>query len=109
MKVKVTEIGGKIVKEDDRYIVKDNTILNNLVLSSTRLNSEKETSGHNHSGQEEIYFFIAGQGEMQLDDNKFPVNPKDIILVKDGSFHKVYNTNDEELYFICILQGKRKV
>ena len=28
-------IEGKIVKEDDRYIVKDNTSLNNLVVSST--------------------------------------------------------------------------
>jgi len=30
-------IEGKIVKEDDRYIVKDNTSLNNLVISTTTL------------------------------------------------------------------------
>ena len=29
------ETNGKVVKEDDRYIVKDNTTLKNLVLSST--------------------------------------------------------------------------
>ena len=28
---------GQIVKEDDRYIVKDNTSLNNLVVSTTTL------------------------------------------------------------------------
>ena len=49
------EIGGKVVKEDDRYVVKDNTTLKNLVLSSTRLTAKKETRGHKHKGQEEIY------------------------------------------------------
>ena len=102
------KVNGKIVKQDDRYIVEDNTTLNNLVLSSTRLNPGKETTGHKHSGQEEVYFFISGQGEMQLDDNKFSVEPGDTVLIKDGVFHKVYNLSDEEeLYFICVLQGAR--
>lgn len=102
------KVNGKIVKQDDRYIVEDNTTLKNLVLSSTRLHAGKETTGHNHSGQEEVYFFISGQGEMQLDDDKFPVEPGDIVLIKDGVFHKVYNLSDEEeLYFICVLQGAR--
>ena len=102
------EIGGKVVKEDDRYVVKDNTTLKNLVLSSTRLHAGKETTGHNHKGQEEVYFFISGQGEMQLDDDKFSVEPGDTVLIKDGVFHKVYNHSDEEeLYFICVLQGAR--
>ena len=101
------EIGGKVVKEDDRYVVKDNTTLKNLVLSSTRLNAKKETSGHKHKGQEEVYFFIEGNGEMQLDDDKFSVEPGSIVLIKDGVFHKVYNTSDNELYFVCVLQGAR--
>ena len=47
-------------------MVQDNTTLKDLVLSSTDLNPKKETSGHNHSGQEEVYFFVSGKGEMQL-------------------------------------------
>ncbi len=102
------QIDGKTVKEDDRYVVKDNITLKNLVLSSTRLKSNKETTGHNHSEQEEVYFFISGQGEMQLNDDKFSVDPGDIVLVKDDVFHKVYNpSDDEELYFICVLHGAR--
>ena len=42
----IWDIGGAVVKEDERYIVKDNTELNNLVVSSTRLNARKTTSGH---------------------------------------------------------------
>jgi mannose-6-phosphate isomerase-like protein (cupin superfamily) len=45
---------------------------------------------------------------MQLDDNKFSVEPGDTVLIKDGVFHKVYNPSDEEeLYFICVLRGAR--
>ena len=36
-KVNVKDIGGKIVKEDERYIVRDNPFGKTLVLSSTYL------------------------------------------------------------------------
>ena len=51
------DIRGKKVKEDDRYVVKDNDSLNNLMLSSTRLKAGCSTNGHSHILQEEIYFF----------------------------------------------------
>ena len=37
MKYENWDIGGDVVKDDARYIVKDNTELNNLVVSSTLL------------------------------------------------------------------------
>ena len=101
------QVKGIVVKADHRYVVEDNTTLKNLVLSSTRLNPGKETTGHDHKGQEEVYFFISGKGEMQLNDDKFSVEPGDIALIKDGVFHKVYNTGNNELYFICVLHGER--
>ena len=60
MKINIDDIGGILVKEDDRYIVKDNTDLNNLVVSSTNLNPGKQTTGHKHAGQEEVYIFVKG-------------------------------------------------
>ena len=41
MKFNINDIGGNIAKQDDRYIVKDNTSLKNLVVSSTHLKSRK--------------------------------------------------------------------
>ena len=46
MKLNILDIGGKVVKDDDKYIVKDNSTLNNLVVSSTDLKPGKSTSGH---------------------------------------------------------------
>ena len=66
VKVNVKDVGGFIVKNDERYVVKDNTHLNNLVLSSTDLNPGRQTSGHHHKGQEEVYIFTGGNGRMLI-------------------------------------------
>lgn len=106
MKLGNWDIGGTIAKQDERYIVKDNTTLKNLVVSSTRLNPNKSTTGHKHAGQEEVYMFIEGKGKMQLDDDTFNVYPGDTVLIQDGVFHRVYS-DDEEMYFICVFDGRR--
>ena len=103
----IKDIGGETVKEDDRYVVKDNTTLNNLVVSSTHLTDGKSTSGHRHEGQEEVYMFIRGQGRMELDANEFPVQGGDLILIEDGVFHRVHNTGHLGLYFVCVFDGGR--
>ena len=39
--------GWNIVKQDERYVVTDNSTLNNLVASTTYLNPSHSTTGHN--------------------------------------------------------------
>jgi mannose-6-phosphate isomerase-like protein (cupin superfamily) len=107
MKFKYSNIEGTVVKNDDRYIVKDNTTLNNLVVSSTRLNPHKSTSGHRHEGQEEVYMFLEGNGTMELDDKTFPVTAGDTVLIEDGVFHRVHS-DTVELYFVCVFDGTRR-
>ena len=108
MKFNILDIGGETVKNDDRYIVKDNASLNNLVVSSTDLKPGKSTSGHKHPGQEEVYNFIQGSGLMKIDEEVFPVSVGDVILIEDGKFHQVINNSDKNLYFVCVFDGSRK-
>jgi len=111
MKLDIKNIGGKTVKEDTRYVVKDNTTLKNLVLSSTRLQPNKSTTGHKHPGQEEVYYFIEGKGTIELAQkdniNTLRVKPGDVVLIEDGVFHRVHAGADE-MYFVCVFDGKRK-
>lgn len=103
-------IGGKVVRDTETYIVNDNTELNDLVLSSTLLYPGKSTSGHKHDGQEEVYFFIRGDGMMEIDNEVFPVKPGDVVTIPDGAFHKVYNSDKSlDMYFICVFNGRRTV
>ena len=107
MRLNINDIGGKVVKEDDRYVVVDNTFLKNLIVSSTDLKPGKSTSGHSHAGQEEVYNFVKGKGQMKIDDEIFPVSEGDVILIEDGKFHQVINNSKENLYFMCVFDGSR--
>mgnify|MGYP001180460140 CR=1 FL=1 len=107
MKLDILDIGGEVVKDDDRYVVRDNVALNNLVVSSTDLKPGKSTSGHKHPGQEEVYNFVRGEGKMKIDEDIFPVKKGDVILIEDGKFHQVINDSRENLYFVCVFDGSR--
>lgn len=101
------DVGGEVVKDNETYLLKDNRTLNNFVLSSTKLYRGQSTRGHNHPGQEEIYFFVQGTGIMQVDEERYRVNAGDIVLVPDGAFHRVINDGEMHLVFNCVFQGKR--
>ena len=108
MKINLNGKDSKIVKQDDTYTIVDNTELDNLVVSKTILHPGKNTSGHNHSGQEEVYIFMWGNGKMVVGSKTYIVEEGDIVLIPDGAFHKVWNQNQLiDLEFICVFNGKR--
>ena len=111
MKIKLDKTDSKIVHSNETYNVIDNTSLNGLIVSKTELHPDKETSGHNHSGQEEVYIFTNGNGRMVVGTKTYNVQTGDIILIPDGDFHKVWNTSEDlmngDLEFICVFDGKR--
>ena len=113
MKIKLDKTDSKVVKSNETYDVIDNTNLDKLIVSKTILHVGKQTGGHNHSGQEEVYIFMEGEGKMVVGSNTFIVKAGDTILIPDGDFHKVWNTADEllgefgDLEFICVFDGGR--
>ena len=108
MKFKIYDVGGEVVKDNETYLLKDNKTLKNLILSSTDLKPGQSTRGHSHAGQEEVYYFVSGTGRMELDGDKFDVQGGDVVLIPDGAFHRVHNTQAHSpLYFVCVFDGKR--
>ena len=108
MKINLNGEDSKIIKQNETYTLIDNTDLNGLIVSKTILHPLKETGGHNHNGQEEVYQFVSGKGTMVVGDMQFSVSPGDIVLIPDGDFHKVWNTSKyEDLIFICVFDGGR--
>lgn len=107
VKLHTNSIGGEIVKDTDVYKLRDNKTLKNLVLSQTVLHTGKSTRGHSHEGQEEVYFFMYGSGQMTVGPEEFSVQGGDIVLIPDGLFHRVHNTGESDLVFNCVFDGKR--
>ncbi len=110
IKYSKADIGGEVVKDNETYVLKDNKTLKNLVLSSTKLYRGQQTRGHRHEGQEEVYFFISGHGQMIVGDETdepFTVQAGDVVLIPDGAFHRVINTGELDMLFNCVFDGKR--
>ena len=105
--MKINNIDGEIVKDNDTYLLKDNTELDNTIISSTTLHPGKSTRGHSHPGQEEVYMIINGSGRMELDNKEFLIQGGEMILVHDGVFHRVHNDGEIDLYMVCIFNGER--
>ncbi len=93
----------KLAKSDDRYIVCDKLLGENLVLSITILHPGKQTTGHSHPAAE-VYFFVEGEGEIELDGKRQHVGEKDVLPIKPNEFHMVYNTSSNDLIFICAFE-----
>jgi oxalate decarboxylase/phosphoglucose isomerase-like protein (cupin superfamily) len=117
MLVHTHKIHGEVIRDNETYVVEDNTFLKNLTLSKTVLHSGMETKGHKHPGLEEVYIFTSGYGYMQLgegkDEDVFSVHPGDIVLVEDGIFHKVMNPGinsgtKEDLVFLAVFQSYKR-
>jgi mannose-6-phosphate isomerase-like protein (cupin superfamily) len=104
----IKDIGGEVVKDNETYLLKDNKTLKNLVLSQTVLHPAQSTRGHSHAGQEEVYIFVSGHGEMEVDEESFLVRPGDIILIPDGAFHRVHNPSEIDLVFNCVFDGGQR-
>ena len=101
-------MAGNIVKQNDTYTIVDNTELNELTVSTTTLHPGQETSGHSHPGIEEVYTFLSGKGFIEIDNEKHKVKEGQTFTIKDGAFHKVYNSSsDQDLFFICVFNQRR--
>mgnify|MGYP003652132096 CR=1 FL=1 len=107
MKIKLDKTDSKVIHSNETYDVIDNTNLDKLIVSKTVLHPGKETSGHNHSGQEEVYIFTNGRGSMIVGTKTYDVKIGDIVLIPDGDFHKVWNEGDDDLIFTCVFDGGR--
>ncbi len=109
----VCEIGN-VTKVSDKYEVRDDYTLENLVLSSTLLYPNEETNGHKHMTQDEIFMFY-GDGEIYLrhpdedqgeQEQVFKVTNGDIVSVPKGVFHRVYNRSKKENLFYVRVMSK---
>jgi mannose-6-phosphate isomerase-like protein (cupin superfamily) len=55
-------------------------------LHIVQINHDART--HYHRGMTEIYYFLHGRGEMELDGHRHPVGPGSAVLIRPGCRHR---------------------
>ena len=57
---------------------------------------------HTHKSHEELYFFLSGNGEFQVDDKIFPITEGTVVRVSPDGKRSVRNNGDTPLVMLCI-------
>lgn len=57
---------------------------------------------HTHRTHEELYFFLSGRGEFQVDGECFPVGEGSVVRVAPEGRRSVRNNGSEPLVMLCI-------
>lgn len=58
---------------------------------------------HQHDQEEEIFYFLSGQGRVDDQGTIKEVNPGDAVLTGGGNGHSVENTGDQPLVFLAVI------
>lgn len=57
---------------------------------------------HSHKTHEELYFFLSGQGEFQVDSKVFPISEGSVVSVSPAGMRSVRNNGTQPLIMLCI-------
>lgn len=57
---------------------------------------------HIHKTHEELYIFVSGKGEFQVDEKVFPIGEGSVVRVAPNGKRAVRNNGSEPLVMICV-------
>ncbi len=78
-----------------------NSSLGNQSLAEARVSPGKATIQHYHIKTEEIYYILQGRAEITVEGEIKEVVEGDGIVILPGQKHRIWNTGDEDLVFLC--------
>ena len=67
----------------------------NATCTLHRVTISKNAKIHYHKKLTEVYYFLEGEGHMELDDESHPVNPGMAVLIPPGTRHRAVVGNGE--------------
>lgn len=57
---------------------------------------------HSHKNHEELYFFLSGKGEFQVDGNIFPIQEGSVVRVAPNGLRSIRNNGTSPLIMLCV-------
>jgi len=78
-----------------------NSSIERQSLAEAILKLGEETEDHYHVHSEEIYYILEGTGRMRIEKELWTVGPGDGIAILPGKRHKLWNTGERDLVFLC--------
>ena len=89
---------GSVIRE---ILAHRNSGIRNQSLAEAMVAPGQVTQAHFHPTTEEIYYVLAGQGEVFVGAERQMTTVGDGIAIPPGTPHQIRNTGDVELVFLC--------
>ncbi|MGV8905025.1 MAG: cupin domain-containing protein [Acetobacterium sp.] len=58
---------------------------------------------HQHTGEQEIFYFLSGEGTVKDEDEIIKIGPGDVMVTPDQGYHSIENTGTEDLVFMALI------
>ncbi|NCC84766.1 MAG: cupin domain-containing protein [Clostridia bacterium] len=100
------------VNEVPAFITKDSSEIREIMayrnsgiaaqsLAQATVYPGQSTEEHYHPRTEEIYYIEKGRGRIRVNGESRDIGPGDAIGMLPGDVHKIWNTGEEPLQFLC--------
>lgn len=93
-----TTLDGSEIRE---LMAHRNSAIKNQSLAEATVPVSSITKEHFHKKTEEIYYILQGKGKMLIEDETRNVTVGDAIAILPGKRHKIQNTGEVPLVFLC--------
>jgi quercetin dioxygenase-like cupin family protein len=99
------EVIGEPNKRTIRHLVAPWTHVKSehLWVGTTAVEPGFTSNAHKHDTQEEIFYCLAGTGELRVDDVGVPMEPGDVLLIPPGKTHQVVNLGKDVFKLLAIV------
>lgn len=93
----------KVPVTQGKLFLKELLGLTGMEISINKLKTGEEIPFyHRHKENEELYIFIKGKGQFQVDGNMFDVQEGSVVRVVPEGVRAFRNNSSEDLYFIAV-------
>jgi mannose-6-phosphate isomerase-like protein (cupin superfamily) len=72
-----------------------------MFLNEVYIAPGEKFGAHMHSDIEEVFYFLDGEGTMQIEDEVQPVTHGDRVIVPTHQVYLLENTGDKLMRFVC--------
>ncbi|MBO4368807.1 MAG: cupin domain-containing protein [Desulfovibrio sp.] len=102
-KAEAVLFGGPGKLHSDIILAKDEFAGKGRLFNHCVLHPGEAVGTHPHSGEFEVYYILAGEGQYDDNGTKQTVKAGDMTLCPSGESHGLLNTGSEDLEFIALI------
>ncbi len=88
-----------------RWLISDKDNAKNFAMRLFEVEAGGYTPYHTHDWEHEV-FVLEGEGEVKIDEQKYPIKKESVVFVEPNQKHSFKNTGNSLLKFLCLIPYK---